>query len=119
MFIFGTHTVSATATDAAGNVSTCSFTVTVRSPQQQALVIISEVEALVSNGTLTGNQGDGLKTKLYEIIEKLQKGNINAACNQLDAFINQLNALIPRSLTPQQGAELITAANNLKAKIGC
>jgi hypothetical protein len=120
LFPFGATTVTATATDASGNSSQCSFTVTVRTPQQQAALINAQVQALVTAGTLTPNQGAGLSDKLNEIITKLNQGQTGAACAQLNAFINQVNGYINAGvLTPAQGQALINAANSLKTNIGC
>src|SRR5262245_19531457 len=120
LFSFGTRTVTATATDDSGNSSQCSFSVTVRTPQNQATQMINQVQALVTGGTLTQNQGAGLTDKLNQVITKLNQGQINAACNQLSSFINQVNAFISNgSLTPAQGQALITAANALGTNIGC
>lgn len=120
LFTFGTHTVTATATDAAGNGSSCSFTVTVRTPQKQTDVLETQVQAIITSGVLTPTEGAGLIDKLNEIILKLDAGNTRAACNQLNAFIKQVNGFInDGSLTAEQGDELIDAANNIRTNIGC
>jgi len=78
------------------------------------------VEALITAGTLTQNQGAGLIDKLEEVSAKLDSGESGAACNQLNAFINQVNSFIKnRSLTQTQGQALIEAANALKTNLGC
>lgn len=119
-FAFGTTTVTATATDGSGNRSQCSFSVTVRTPQQQATAISAQVQALVTAGTLTASAGAGLTGKLNEIVAKLNRGQTGAACNQLNAFTNQVNGLINNgSLASAQGQALINAANTLKNNIGC
>jgi hypothetical protein len=89
-------------------------------PQDQIAALIAQVEALVTAGTLTENQGDALINKLEQVISKLDNDQTGAACNQLDAFINQVNAFInDGSLTPGQGQALIDATNAIKAGIGC
>jgi len=89
-------------------------------PQDQILALIAEVQALITAGTLTQNQGDALINKLDQVIAKLDNDQTGAACNQLDAFINQVNAFINNgSLTAAQGQALIDAVNAIKADIGC
>jgi len=120
LFPFGVTTVTVTANDGRGNSSQCSFTVTVRTPQQQTTLLKTQVQALVTAGALTPNQGAGLTDKLNEIITKLNEGQKGAACNQLSSFIAQVNALVGgKALTSAQGQALISAANNVKANIGC
>jgi len=48
----------------------------------------------------------------------MDRGNANAATNQLTAFINQVNALIRSGrLSEAQGQSLIDAANTIIAKL--
>ena len=64
--------------------------------------------------------GAGLIDKLNQIITKLNNGQTAQACLQLTAFINQVNGLISdKTLSPAIGQSLITAANNIKANVGC
>ena len=120
LFPFGVTTVTATADDGRGNNSQCSYTVTVRTPQQQTTSLSAQVQALVTSGALTRVQGAGLTDKLNEVIAKLNIGQRAAACLQLNAFISQVNGLVkPSGLSQAQGQALITAANNIKANIGC
>jgi len=102
---------------AAGGVH--SLALQLQSPQQQATTLVGQVQALVP-GTLTQNQADALINKLEQVIDKLDKGQTNAACGQLGSFINQANADINNgSLTAAQGQALINAANAIKTSIGC
>ena len=82
--------------------------------------LIAQVEALSTAGTLTENQGAGLINKLEEVRAKRDSGQSSSACNQLNAFINQVNSLIKNhSLTQAQGQVLIEAVNTLKTNLGC
>jgi len=82
--------------------------------------LIAQVEALITGGTLTQNQRDGLIDKLEEAGAKIDAGQTSAACNQLSAFINQVQGLINNgSLTTAQGQALINAANSIKTNLGC
>ena len=85
------------------------------SPQQGLALLIAQVEALITGGTLTQNQGAGLIDKLDQVIAKLDAGQTGAACNQLNSFINKVNAFINNgSLTQAQGQALIDAANAIR-----
>ena len=90
------------------------------SPQDQIATLIAQVQALIANGTLTQNQGDGLIDKLNQVIAKLAAGQTGAACNQMSAFINQVQPFINSGvLTQAQGESLINAANAIKVNLGC
>lgn len=120
IFPFGTTTVTATATDAGGNSSQASFTVTVLTPQQQAAAINNHVQSLVAANALTAAQGAALSDKLTQVNAKLDQRQTHAACNQLSAFANQVNGFVnARKLTAEQGQSLVNAASALAANIGC
>ena len=87
---------------------------------EQITQVINQVQSLVTNGVLSSGQGAGLITKLNGVIAKFNSGQVGAACNQLNAFINQVNAFVNSgALSPEQGQALFTAANNIRAQIGC
>ena len=70
------------------------------------------IEGLVSSGVLNQGQGNALLQKLEVAQRQLDRGNVNAAVNQLVAFINQVSALINAGvLTPEEGQPLIDTAN--------
>ena len=92
----------------------------VTTPQGRTALIIAQVQALVTAGVLTPDQGAGLIDKLNAIIAKLNIGQSGAACNQLSAFINQVGGFVKSgALTPAQGQALIDAAAAVKSQIGC
>jgi hypothetical protein len=71
-------------------------------------------------GTLTTDQAAGLIDKLNAIIAKLTNGQTGPACNQFNAFINQVDAFVNSGvLTPAQSQALINAANAAKTAMGC
>lgn len=81
-------------------------------PNTQIENLIANVENLVNTEILNKGQGNALIAKLEAALKSLDKGNAQAACNQLQAFVNQVNAFINSGkLTPEQGQELINAAN--------
>ncbi|MHC4727264.1 MAG: right-handed parallel beta-helix repeat-containing protein [Planctomycetota bacterium] len=73
--------------------------------------VISDVEALVIDGILSGGEGIALSATLDAAIKKFENGNITAACNTLGAFFNKVEAKInARILTAEEGQALIDAA---------
>ncbi|HKU77758.1 MAG TPA: hypothetical protein VJR02_27840 [Pyrinomonadaceae bacterium] len=61
-----------------------------------------------------------LLNKIAHAIGSIDTGKTDAACGQLGAFINQINAFInDGSLTQGQGQTLIDAANAIRASNGC
>lgn len=92
----------------------------VRTPLDLAASIIDQLNALVSAGALTANQGAGLIAKLNAIIAKLNQGPNGPACNQFKAFRNQLQAFMKSdALTPAQGQALMASALLVESQLGC
>ncbi len=78
--------------------------------------IMGEVDELVAEGELDINNGqlNAILTKLDTAADKILTENINAAIGALNAFINQINGHINAGhITPQDGQELIVAAQNI------
>jgi hypothetical protein len=79
-----------------------------------------DVRTLVSEGVLKPGQRDGLLAKLAAAIPSLDGGRTNAACNQLQAFVNQVSGLVrAKQLSAAAGQELIDAAESVRSQIGC
>ncbi|HET9528955.1 MAG TPA: hypothetical protein VFQ92_01285, partial [Blastocatellia bacterium] len=104
--------ITATATTPLNGTSEFSACIRVPTPQELIRGIISDVEQLVASGELNPGQGNALNAKLRAAIQQIDRGNFVAARNQLNAFINQVNALVmSRRLTPAHGDHLKGAAN--------
>ncbi len=117
-FPIGPTTVNCTATDAAGNSTPGSLTVTVNGPVAQLSNLISLV------GTFNNPFGktNSLDTKLQNAIDALSAmkgGNASSACNLLSAFINEAQAQSGNKLTVAQANLLIESANRIRAVLGC
>jgi HYR domain/Carboxypeptidase regulatory-like domain len=108
-FPVGSTTVTVTATDASGNKATRSFKVTVLSAAQQASGLLTTVATSFP-------QASGL---LQNALDSLNAGNTGAACNQMSAFINQVQAQSGKKLTVAQANQLIASAAQIKGAIGC
>jgi hypothetical protein len=79
----------------------------------------AQITSLVTGGSLTTTQASALQSKLDVAKKKYEMGNINAAVNNLNSFINQVQNLVSGGyLTTTQGSSLIDAANVLKQQIG-
>jgi len=103
----GSHTLAITATDEAGWVTTAtqSFTLTANIPS-----LICTKHMLYDLGEIYGNGANGivnsLDAKLDAAQKSIDKGNINTAINQLNAFINEVEAQRDKKITPF-GADLM------------
>jgi trimeric autotransporter adhesin len=116
VFPIGTTTVTHTATDIYGNTSSCSFTVTVKTPQQVVTDLINEIDAT----SLSGVQKQGLTSKLNAALSAINSGQTNVACNKLNDFISQVQAYINNgTVSAAQGNNWILRANKVRNTIGC
>lgn len=87
-------------------------------PQEETENLIEAVQELIDDGVL--NNGNGLVSKLENVVEKLDNGNTTAACNQLGAFINQVSGFVNAGeITIEEGQALIDSANYIRSAIGC
>lgn len=81
--------------------------------------LTGDVKVLVNTGILNQRQANTLLAKLEAAYQKINTGNVTATINQLQAFINQVNADIgPGKHTLAQGQPLIDAANAIIAALG-
>jgi len=84
VFAIGDTTVSCTATDGAGNQAACTFTVHVKGVAEQ----IADLFSLVQNLDLPPGTASSLMVKLQSPASALDRGNSQAACGSLGAFLN-------------------------------
>ena len=76
---------------------------------------IDEIEELVPT-VLNQGQANALQTKIDNAMEKAEKGQFNAAINQMQSFLSQLaNMVANGTLTPDQAAPFIAQAEALIA----
>jgi hypothetical protein len=116
VFPIGTTTVTHQATDIHGNTASCSFTVTVLTPQ----AVIQNLQAAVTASSLTGQQKNGLLAKLSAALQGLNSGQINVACNKMAEFNNSVQVLVNNgSLSAATGAAWISSSNHVRNTIGC
>jgi CSLREA domain-containing protein len=116
VFPIGTTTVTYTATDGSGNSTSCSFMVTVLTPQASLQNLINSVNA----SSLTGTQKNGLLAKLNAALQAINSGQTNVACNKLAEFNNSVGVLINNgSISMATGNAWIASANKIRNVIGC
>jgi len=108
MFAIGNTTVSCSATDAAGNSSNGNFLVHVRDASEQ----VADLLALVDSYQL-GKLGTSLHDKLVTVQRFLAAGKPRQAEDNLEAFINQVEAQRGKGLSQEQADALESAAQRV------
>ena len=87
-------------------------------PKAQLDAITHEVERLVNKGDLDRGQGYELNTKIEAVQKMLNEADRTAACNLLQAFVNQVQAYINAGTLPAtKGQFLIGTANNVISQL--
>lgn len=117
-FPVGMTAVACTATDAFGNSATAGFNVIVKGAPDQITALI----ALVQSFNIKQGIENSLDAKLQNVFDALnaaKAGYMATACSKLGAFINEVLAQSGKALTTAQANQLIAAANQVKASLGC
>jgi hypothetical protein len=80
--------------------------------------LITRVQAL--QPPLTGQQSQGLVSKLQAALDAINDNKISVACNKLGDFISQVTGFINNgTLTSAQGQPLINSAARVRNTLGC
>jgi hypothetical protein len=111
LFASGTTSVDCTATDAHGNAAGGTFTVRVRTAAEQ----LERLRASVADA----GPGRSLAAKLAAAQTALAAGDTQRACEILRAFANEARAQSGHTLTPDEAAALVAAAERIGAAAGC
>lgn len=107
-----------TLSDGNGGTDTATVTITVLSANEQIEALLAIVHQLLDDGAINGGQWNSLGVKLQAIEQKIDAGQTHVALNQLEAFTNQVAALIDAAvLTPEEGQLLLDAAGNLRMSV--
>jgi hypothetical protein len=115
LLLFGDSTIHENA-----NVDITALSITVGTVGTPLDLLIGDVENLADCGILSGGQANSLIVKADVTIARLDSGNTTAACNELQAFINAVGALVRAgTLTPDEGQSLIDTANSISVENGC
>jgi hypothetical protein len=110
-FPIGTTTVNCEATDTAGNRGTASFSVHVKGAAEQLDDLLAAVAAIGPGGSLAD--------KVHDVQSALAKGAGAKACDGLGAFLNQVKAQSGKTLSSEQEATLVAAAERISAVLAC
>jgi hypothetical protein len=113
----GTYTVVLTAADDDGVAGSASTTVTVLTPA----AALAKITALVSaQSGLNKGQMNSLLAKLNAAADSWQRGNTGATCNQLNAFVNEVDADQKTGRISGGDAATMTEATRLTQRsMGC
>jgi len=99
-----------------GKIDFVNATIQIESPstQDQILLLIGQVNALVDSGVLNRGNGNALISKLENAANKFEQGNTNAGINKMEAFIHQVNAFLNAgTFTTEEAQALIDAADEI------
>jgi hypothetical protein len=115
MFPVGATTVTCADDDEAGNNVAGSFKVVIRGAAEQLV----NLTALVQSFALHQGTEASLLAQLEAAQHALRQGKPMTACNSLNAFNNHVRAQSGKKITTAQANQMETAANRIRAVIGC
>jgi len=114
----GTFTVSVQVTDDDGGIGVGQNHVLVESWHQATEEVSSSVAALSAAGILTEGETNSLLQKLAAAIAQFDRANVKPAAGQLEAFLNEVQALIESGRLPAaDGAALMNSVNRILAAV--
>jgi len=112
-----TYPVILTVRDKDGGQSTATWNVTIQTTAQ-ALGKIAEY--IGTRNDLNNGEKNSLQAKLNAAAASFQRGNANASCNQLNAFLNEVDAKAKTgSLNPTDLATIGAATRATQLSMGC
>jgi hypothetical protein len=114
-FPIGTTTVTCTATDAAGNSASKSFSVKVKSAAEQFADLIDKTVFMLKGQSLSVSLKASLQTAAACVIAKKK----SLACAAMNLYIAGVKSLSGKKLTVAQVNELVADATRIKNVIGC
>lgn len=83
---------------------------TAQTVQEAAEEVVDEIVDLVDAGEIQTGQGGALTSKIEAAIQSTDNGNTGTAINQLEAFINQVEAQRGKKISDELADELVAAA---------
>jgi hypothetical protein len=105
----GTYSLTLTGTDGRaliGGTRSTSLTLTILTPAQAIPNVITTIQGLQTAGVLNGGQANSLIVKLNHAIDSLNsKPGKPPGCNQLQAFVNEVNAYVSAGTLTQAQAD--------------
>ena len=79
--------------------------------------LIAMVNDFVTSGDITGQAENGLLAKLKTIQQKLMKGQIDPAANEMGAFVNEVQAQLGKKISEAAATALIAKAQEVAAEL--
>jgi DNA/RNA endonuclease G (NUC1)/PKD repeat protein len=114
----GTFTVTVTVKDDEQGTGSRTTTVVVTGADEAIDALSRQVRALQTTGTLTGGESNALDASLRNALKSLDKDNPTPARNQLEAFVNKVQAMQQSGrLDAASAAALIGYAQRIVASI--
>jgi hypothetical protein len=105
----GTYSLTLTGTDARsqiGGTRSASLSLTILTPAQAIPNVITTIGGMRTAGVLNGGQANSFIVKLNHAIDSLDsKPDQPTACNQLQAFVNEVNAYVQSGKLTQAQAD--------------
>lgn len=117
-FSIGTTTVTCTVSDAAGNTATRSFPVKVNSAAEQLTNLVGVIQSFKLKQGIVSSL-DAKLTAAQAAQAAAGAGDRITACNQLSAFINEVQAQSGKELTLDQAVQLAGSTKRIQAVLGC
>ncbi len=111
LFPVGNSTVDCSATDTHGNVGHSSFVIHVAGVGEQLQSLLAAVANV--------GPGNSLASKVESALASVASGNLGAACNKLNALLNEVQAQTGKKITPAMAAQITASVNQIRAVIGC
>jgi hypothetical protein len=110
LFPIGDTTVACTATDAAGNSASATFTVHVRGAGEQ----VEHLIAVLDGYAIAGKHGASLHEKLVAARDLILRGKRWRAGEQLDSFLKEVRNQTGKTVTAEQASELTLRARRVE-----
>jgi PKD domain len=106
----GVYSVTLTVADPAGLTASSTIQITVLSATQMTSNLIDSVQKLGQKQSLN---------LLQHALGDIQSGKLTPACNEFNAFENQVQAQAGKQLTLADAAQLIASATHITGALGC
>ena len=116
-FAIGTTTVTCTVSDSDDTPSSASqsFTVTIKGAAAQ----VSDLVTTVNSFHLSSSLQTTLDNKLQDVQTAIKAGQTATACSELTDFSGHVQSQSGKGLTTSQANQLIAAAKQVQAVLGC
>jgi len=113
-FPIGSTTVTCTATDAHGNTTSATFTVSVRGPAEELDALLAKVQ-----GATADTPGKSFQQIIAAAKASYAAGQVGDACAKLSDFVSAVNAQSGKKLTETVAADFVQDARRIQAAMGC